>query len=44
VPAPWPEDENREQKLSKTGDHKDVMLVAKRFYSWHKVGRCRSDR
>jgi hypothetical protein len=36
VPEPWPEGEDAEHKLSKTGDHKDVIIVAKRFYSWHK--------
>jgi hypothetical protein len=36
VPAPWPEDSDGVHRLQKTGDHKDVMVVTTRFYSWHK--------
>ena len=36
VPAPWPQDSDGEHRLQKTGDHKDVIIITNRFYSWHK--------
>ena len=36
VPAPWPADIDAEHRIQKTGDHKDIVMVTKRFYSWHK--------